>query len=337
MRDEIGRALARLSHGRATRHRPPLRSRPDRASDRRADRACRGHRQVTAPSLARTPPFRAGGRASRRGITTMNDTDIDQGLRDYYQSITPADSVRATNLAAASIRARRDRERGPRCFGTPADRNRHRGLIDRRDRCRGWLRGLAGRLRGGGLPGAAGRGWVHPRRRPHRQRRCKSEARHRPDRESDDSPFADAQAGHEFNALRQVQPDRLHGRPVRHGHPAPGWPGPDDRRLHPNDDRRLHRVDLLDLGRAVRPRDGQVRPDGLDGSGSRRRHRYPAEDGRVLFAGGIEFSDNGGQLASTSLATAQLVRPDDGEFGPPDRWASADRARPPRCWMTATS
>jgi hypothetical protein len=40
------------------------------------------------------------------------------------------------------------------------------------------------------------------------------------------------------------------------------------------------------------------------------------KDGRVLFAGGIEFSDNGGQLASTTLATAQMYDPTTGQFSP---------------------
>jgi hypothetical protein len=39
----------------------------------------------------------------------MNDTEIDHGLRAYYESIAPADSTRATNLVAASIRGRRER------------------------------------------------------------------------------------------------------------------------------------------------------------------------------------------------------------------------------------
>ena len=37
------------------------------------------------------------------------DIDIDRVLRDYYKSIAPADSTRATTLVAASIRARRER------------------------------------------------------------------------------------------------------------------------------------------------------------------------------------------------------------------------------------
>ncbi len=39
----------------------------------------------------------------------MNDGDLHGGLRDYYESITPADSVRATALVDAAIRARRER------------------------------------------------------------------------------------------------------------------------------------------------------------------------------------------------------------------------------------
>ena len=39
----------------------------------------------------------------------MNDIDIDRVLRDYYKSIAPADSTRATTLVAAAIRARRER------------------------------------------------------------------------------------------------------------------------------------------------------------------------------------------------------------------------------------
>ncbi len=39
----------------------------------------------------------------------MNESDLHDGLQDYYESITPADSVRATTLVAAAIRAKRER------------------------------------------------------------------------------------------------------------------------------------------------------------------------------------------------------------------------------------
>jgi hypothetical protein len=39
----------------------------------------------------------------------MNDNDLNDGLRDYYEAITPADSVRATRLVAAAIEAKRER------------------------------------------------------------------------------------------------------------------------------------------------------------------------------------------------------------------------------------
>jgi hypothetical protein len=39
----------------------------------------------------------------------MKDNDLHDGLRDYYQSITPADSVRATRLVDQAIRAERER------------------------------------------------------------------------------------------------------------------------------------------------------------------------------------------------------------------------------------
>lgn len=39
----------------------------------------------------------------------MNESDLNGGLHDYYESITPADSVRATSLVDQAIRARRER------------------------------------------------------------------------------------------------------------------------------------------------------------------------------------------------------------------------------------
>jgi hypothetical protein len=39
----------------------------------------------------------------------MNDGDLHDGLHDYYESITPADSVRATALVDRAIRAKRER------------------------------------------------------------------------------------------------------------------------------------------------------------------------------------------------------------------------------------
>jgi len=49
----------------------------------------------------------------------MNDNDIDNGLHDYYRSIAPADSARATSLVVASIRARRQRSATRESSGRP--------------------------------------------------------------------------------------------------------------------------------------------------------------------------------------------------------------------------
>jgi hypothetical protein len=43
----------------------------------------------------------------------MNDSDLHEGLHDYYESITPASSHRATTRVAAAIREKRERRKAP--------------------------------------------------------------------------------------------------------------------------------------------------------------------------------------------------------------------------------
>jgi len=210
----------------------------------------------------------------------MNDIDIDRVLRDYYKSIAPADSTRATTL---SRRRSGHGESGarPEILRCTQDIPGSRGRTDRRDRGRRLLRGVARGSGGGarwrrrGLPPLRRQAWSqHECDRAGRKRRRRSESDGRHRRRSGRPPSG---------RRRAVQPDGLDGRPVRHGHAAPGRPRPDDRRPRQTDDWEPGRERMDGLGRAIRRRDRHVRPTGSMVQ-ARATARTRLQDGRVLLA-----------------------------------------------------
>jgi len=89
--------------------------------------------------------------------------------------------------------------------------------------------------------------------------------------------IADAQGGHQVDAVGRVQPDGLDGRPSF----DTATLLLDGRVLMTSDPRQTDdwepgRERMDGLGRAIRRRDRPRRPDRLDGPGARRRHRHPA-------------------------------------------------------------
>ncbi len=245
----------------------------------------------------------------------MNDTEIDQGLRDYYQSITPADSVRATNLVAASIRARRDRGAARDALARPwiaigiaaaliVAIVAGAGFAAWRAGWSGVLPGTAGGAASTTPPattagaGASQRPGTGPTESP----ATRPSPTLRPATSS--TPSGRFSPTGSMNGRYDTATLLLDGRVLMTGDYTRTTIGDYTVSIFSTS------ADLYD------PATGRFGPTGsmvqAQGGATATRLR----DGRVLFAGGVEFSNDGGQLVSTTLATAQTYDPTTGEFSP---------------------
>jgi hypothetical protein len=222
----------------------------------------------------------------------MNDTNIDKGLRDYYESITPADSVRATNLVVASIRARRERS------------------ATRDNSARPWaLIGIAVALivalvtgvgfevwRTGqnlGRPGGAV-GTPSPTTQPSPTLRAATKSTPA----NKFSPTGSMSGRYETATLL------LDGRVLVTGDNIRTTIGGFTVPIY------TPSAQLYDPATGTFSQTGSM----FQTRGGESVTRL--QDGRVLFAGGTSIADNAGQLAVTQLATAELYDPATGQFSP---------------------
>jgi hypothetical protein len=246
----------------------------------------------------------------------MNDTEIQEGLRDYYRSIVPGDSVRASRLVATAVGARRQRSAGgtsarPRLFVSIAAAVAVALVAG--VAFAAWSTGPNGGLPGGRAPSASPSSTAMPSTGP------------------TDGATGSATASATHTATAGPSP-RLHvatsatpsgtfsptGSMNRHYDTATLLA--DGRVLLTGDSNRVTfgnytvaayttAAELYD------PATGRFSPTGsmIQTQGGATVTRLP--DGRVLFAGGVQFSaDSGGKLVLTRLATAQLFDPATGEF-----------------------
>ena len=254
----------------------------------------------------------------------MNDTEIQEGLRDYYGSIEPGDSVRASKLVGAAIGARRGRS----ASGTRA---RPRILVGVAAALTvalvgggfaAWRTGPNGSLPGGpaGSPSAS----------------ASSAISSVPSASSIDvataSPVATGSpiAGATETAQRSPSAT-LHratsATPAGHFSATGSMDKAydtatlllDGRVLMTGDSKRVafgnYTVAVYTTAAELYdPATGKFSPTGsmVQPQGGATVTRLT--DGRVLFAGGAEFSSSGGQLVITRLATAELYDPATGTF-----------------------
>lgn len=255
----------------------------------------------------------------------MNDTELDHGLHAYYESIAPADSTRATNLVAMSIRERRER-------GNRREQSSRRAPSVTRD---AWARprafiGVAVAL---AVVVVAGVGFVALRA------------------VSDGALPGSALGSQSAMASTPTDSTRVSETPVVSASKAPttrptptlraatkstpagrfSWTGSmngrydtatllqDGRVLMTGDYTRTTTGNFTvpvysNLAELFDPATGTFRPTGsmVRAQGGATATRL--QDGRTLIVGGIGFSNNGGQPAAMKFTTAELYDPATGQF-----------------------
>jgi hypothetical protein len=255
----------------------------------------------------------------------MNDTELDHGLHAYYESIAPADSTRATNLVAMSIRERRER-------GNRREQSSRRAPSVTRD---AWARprafiGVAVAL---AVVVVAGVGFVALRA------------------VSDGALPGSALGSPSAMASTPTDSTRVSETPVVSASKAPttrptptlraatkstpagrfSWTGSmngrydtatllqDGRVLMTGDYTRTTTGNFTvpvysNLAELFDPATGTFRPTGsmVRAQGGATATRL--QDGRTLIVGGIGFSNNGGQPAAMKFTTAELYDPATGQF-----------------------
>ena len=255
----------------------------------------------------------------------MNDTELDHGLHAYYESIAPADSTRATNLVAMSIRERRER-------GNRREQSSRRAPSVTRD---AWARprafiGVAVAL---AVVVVAGVGFVALRAA------------------SDGALPGSALGSQSAMASTPTDSTRVSETPVVSASKAPttrptptlraatkstpagrfSWTGSmngrydtatlllDGRVLMTGDYTRTTTGNFTvpvysNLAELFDPATGTFRPTGsmVRAQGGATATRL--QDGRTLIVGGIGFSNNGGQPAAMKFTTAELYDPATGQF-----------------------
>jgi hypothetical protein len=249
----------------------------------------------------------------------MNDTDIQQDLRDYYGSIVPGDSVRTSKLVAAAIGARRGRSTS----GTWA---RPRILVGVAAALTvalvagagfaAWRTGPNGGLRGGpaGSPSAS----------------ASAATSSMPSASLIDVATATPVANATETAAQSPSATR---HAATSATPAGQFSATgsmdkaydtatlllDGRVLMTGDSKRVafgnYTVAVYTTAAELYdPATGKFSPTGsmVQPQGGATVTRLA--DGRVLFAGGAQFSSSGGQLVITRLATAELYDPTTGAF-----------------------
>lgn len=227
----------------------------------------------------------------------MNDTEVQAGLRDYYQSITPGDSVRASMLVGAAIASKRRR-------GVPRRWNNLR-----------LLSGVTAAVAVALVVGIAFAAWrVGPNGSP------------------PGGPTSSATTGPVASATIAPKPSPTLRAPTS-STPAGSFSPTGsmnsrysaatlllDGRVLMTGDSALTTIEGYQVpiystaAELYDPATGTFAPTGsmIQAQGGATVTRLA--DGRVLFAGGTQASDTGGKLVLTSLATAELYDPATGTF-----------------------
>jgi hypothetical protein len=243
----------------------------------------------------------------------MNDIDVQDGLRDYYKSITPGTSVRVSMLVGAAIVARRQR-------GASRTWARLRVLVGVAAAVTvalgagigfaAWRTGLNGGLPGGpagspspkavasaspieaatGSPITSATETATPRPSPTLRAATSS------------TPAGEFSPTGSMNGRYDAATLLLDGRVLMTGDSTLTTIGDYQVRIYSS------AAELYD------PATGTFTPTGsmVQAQGGATITRLA--DGRVLFAGGTQASDSGGKIVLTRLATAELYDPATGKF-----------------------
>lgn len=246
----------------------------------------------------------------------MNDNDIQAGLRDHYRSITPQDSVRATGLVAAAIAIRRQ----PRASRTWSRPRVFVGVAAAVTVAlvagvgfAAWRTGPNGGLPGGPAASASPSSTAMPSTSPTDGATGSATASATQTATAGPSPTL-----HVATSATPSGKFSPTGSMNRHYDTATLLA--DGRVLITGDNTRVT-IDnwgvpiYTTAAELYDPATGRFSPTGsmIQPQGGATVTRL--SDGRVLFAGGVQFSaDSGGKLVLTRLATAQLFDPATGKF-----------------------
>jgi large repetitive protein len=248
----------------------------------------------------------------------MNDTEVQNDLRDYYGSIAPGDSVRATKLVASSIRERRGK-------GAASHSPRPRMLI-----------GIAAAV---AIALVAAVGFAVWRNGPNSvlpggPAATASPTASAPNPSTSSSPLAAASASPTANPTATPSPRpsptlraATSATPAGHFSPTGSMDKPYGTATLLADGRVLmtgaytrqtidnHGVLVYSTAAELYdPATGAFTPTGsmIQAQGGAAVTRL--KDGRILFAGGVQYSIDAGKLVLTRLATAELYDPTTGTF-----------------------